>query len=204
MAAWTPGSRKAALAGMVSLALTALVGCPRKSNIYDGEALAKAKTLAVLPAVSAPGADGKFAGPMQASVLIGSLAKIGRYQVEGPGRLRKAMAAEATEGAALWSRDLQAKLAKQLRIDMFVVSEVTDYRYTKQEHRTSFFFGSTSRTASTYWVGVTVRMIEPVSGKLMYSGQGSASSGQGYGPAVAAATEMALGGLKQFLAKRKT
>jgi hypothetical protein len=204
MAVWTSRCRQAARAGIAALALGALVGCAKPTGIYDKEALAKANNLAVLPAVSAPGADGKYAGPMLASVVIGSLAETGRYRVEGPGRLRKAMAQEASEGAAAWTRGLQAKLARKLQIDMLVVGELTDYRYTKERHTTSFFFGSTSRTASTYWVGVAIRIIEPVSDKLMYSGQGTASSEQGYGPAVAAATAAALKELKEYLAGLKS
>lgn len=188
--------------GFALLAVAAaavLTGCGPKSRIYDPQALAKAKTLAVLPAVSAPGGEGTTAGGVQASLLIGSLANIQRFRVEGPGRLRREFARQA--GAREWSSTLQADLARKLGIDVLVLCEIGDYRYTKETSSSWFVIGSSKRTESTYWVSAAVRLVAPT-GKLLYSGQGAASTEKGYGPALAAATEGALAELKQFLAKQ--
>lgn len=189
-----------ALLGVATSAL--LSGCAPKSRIYDPDAITKARRVAVLPAVSAPGPDGVTAGPVQASLLIGSLANAGRFRVEGPGRLRRAFAQEA--GAREWSSTLQADLAMKLGLDVLVLCEIGDYRYTKKTSSSWFVVGSSERTESTYWVSAAVRLVDPRTGKLLYSGQGEASSQQGYGPALAAATEAALAELKQFLAKLRT
>lgn len=187
---------------LVTVAASALLtGCGPKSRIYDPQALAKARSVAVLPAVSAPGPDGATAGGVQASLLIGSLANTQRFRVEGPGRLRRAFARQ--EGARQWSSTLQADLARKLGIDVLVLCEIGDYRYTKKTRSSWFIVGSSERTESTYWVSATVRLVDPLTGKLLYSGQGSASSQQGYGPALAVATEAALAELKQFFAKLK-
>ncbi len=176
-------------------------GCAAPSGIYDACALSQAKRLAVLPAVDAPGAEALGSGRAQTGVLINALANLNRFEVQGPGRLRKVLSSE--ESADPWSRQLQADLAKRLDIDLLVVSELADYRFTKQRKSSWFYVGSSHWTETTYHGGVSVRLVAPEDGRLVYTGRGTGKSRQGYGPAVLAATEQALAELKQFLAKQE-
>ena len=178
------------------LVLSCAGGCVAKSHIYDGEALVKGRKLAVLPGVGAPGPDGQNAGVMQAGVLITELANLQRYHVTGPGHLRKELADRTQPvGPALAS-----EAAGKLRIDLLVLPEVTDYRFTKGSTSAWFLVGSTNKTTSKYWVTVRVLIVHPDSGKLVYSGTGSADSDKGYGPAVLEATAKCTAELRKFLA----
>jgi len=193
--------RRAVLAAALALTCMCAAGCGT-SGVYDPSALANARSLAVLPTVAPPGTDGKRVGPVHAGLVIGALADTGRFRVEGPGRLRKAMDKRTAKGQTVFSSKLQAELAKELDIDLFVLAELTDFRYTKKRRSTSLILGSISKTESTYWVGVAIRLIEPAGGKLVYSARAVASSKQGYGPAIAAATDSALADMKKFLAAK--
>ena len=112
--------------------------------------------------------------------------------------MRKAVGDQATRPSA--DADLQADIARRLHIDLLVIPDVTDYRFTKQWKSQGGMFGSSQWTETTYWVALNVRIVKPEDGRLVYSGSGSGSSDQGYGPAVRQATDSALEGLKKFLA----
>jgi len=196
------GSGRCKLLLSAAAGLLFLAGCGPKSGIFDGGALSAAKRVAVMPAAGAPGADGVDAGRMEAGLLLTSLANLNRFQVEGPGRLRKA--ATSQPGQKLpWSAALQADLARELGIDLLVVAEVTDYRFTKEWKSASWYFGSSTWTETTYWVALNVRFVKPDDGKLVYCGSGAGSSKEGYGPATAVATEAAMEELREFLARQK-
>jgi len=184
------------VAATVASAMTA--GCASQSGIYDGYALHQARRVAVLPGLGAPGMGGENAGAMQSSVVITSLANCKAFDVEGPGRLRKAIT-ERSSGSDS-ERDLQASVARDLGIDLLVLPDVTDYRFEKEWKSSWWYFGSSTWTETTYIAGVNVRIIDPDDGRLVYAGSGQATSKLGYGPAVREATETAMTELKQFLA----
>ena len=183
-------------AGLVAL----LAGCAPQTGVHDPYALSQARKVAVMPVLGAPALDGHNAGLMQAGVLITQLANLKRFGVEGPGNLRRAYAAETDPDP--FSRSLQTRLAKDLKIDLLVVAEVTDYRFWKETKSRGWLFGSNQWTETTYRAGVNVRFVTPDDGRLVYTGAGMADSRQGYGPAVLAATQQALNELKLFLAKQ--
>ncbi len=179
-----------------------LAGCVPKTNIYDAYALTEARRVAVMPGLGAPGPDGTNAGTAESSLLITSLAGLDYYQVEGPGRIRKAAKAGLATRPAT-SRSLQAEITDRLDIDLLVLADVTDYRFTKQWRSASWFVGSSQWTETTYWAGVDMRIVTPDDGRIVYSGSGSASSRRGYGPALQQATGKALAELARFLADAK-
>ena len=184
-------------------ALILSAGCGPRTNIYDAYALTEAKRVAVMPGLGAPGPDGRNAGLAESSLLITALADLDYYQVEGPGRMRKAVKAGAATRPA-FSRSLQAEIADRLDIDLLVLADVTDYRFTKQWKSASWLVGSSQWTETTYWAGVDMRIIKPDDGRIVYSGSGSASSKQGYGPALRQATGEALAELARFIADART
>ena len=177
-------------------------GCAGPPGLYDPHAIERAQRVAVLPGVGAPGLDGPGAGQMEASLVITSLARMRRFAVEGPARLRKAMGEEATSRPA-GGRDLQADAARKLGIDLLVLPDVTDYRFTKEWKSRSWLVASSERSRSDYWAAVSVRIVAPGDGRLVYAGSGQGQSDQGYGPAVRQATEAALAELRQFAASRR-
>ena len=195
------GPLKAALARAVALAFVAMAGCAGPSGIHDAYALSQAKKVAVLPAVGAPGPDGTNAGPMQTGLLITALSDLKHFDVSGPGELRKALSASTRP--AVWERKLQTDLAGKLGIDLLVLAEVVEYRFTKQWKSSSVLVAASRWTESTYHAAVAVRLVCPTDGRLVYSGSGSAESRGGYGPALVAATNAALQELKLFLAAEK-
>ena len=192
----------ASLAGCLLGVVYLLAGCGPKANIYDAYALTEAKRVAVMPGLGAPGPDGMNAGPAESSLLITALADLDYYQVEGPGRIRKAAKAGVATRPAM-SRSLQAEITDRLDIDLLVLADVTDYRFTKQWKSASWFVGSSQWTETTYWAGVDMRIVTPDDGRIVYSGSGSASSKHGYGPALQQATVKALAELARFLADAK-
>ncbi len=155
-----------------------------------------------MPGIGAPGSDGGGAGVVEACVVLDSLAKLRYFDVEGPGRIRKAVAAKAAEKP--YSRNLQADVARELGIDLLVLPDVTDYRFTKEWKSASWYIGSNTWTETTCWVAVNLRFVQPDSGRLIYSGSGQARSKSGYGPAMNQATAAALEELTRFLADRRT
>ena len=180
----------------VSLVAACAAGCEVKSHIYDGDALLEAGKLCVMPGVGAPGPDGKNAGIMQAGLLITELANLRRFEVTGTGHLRR----ELGDQADPWDPAVEARIARKLNIDLLVLPEVTDYRFTKEAHSQSFMGVSRTWTTSTYWSTVRLLIVHPGDGKLVYSGTGSAGSDKGYGPAVLQATGKSIQELCRFLA----
>ncbi len=193
---------RAAWLAAVGLVLIYIAGCGPTGGIYDPETLAEAKSLVILPGVGAPGPDGANAGRMQSGLLITSLSNLDYFKVEGPGRMRKQLA-ESGGADKLLSPELQAGLAKQIKAALLVLTEVLDYRFTKETKNRNWFFGSDTWTETTYWVTTALRFVRPEDGKLVFSGTGEGKSKVGYGPAVLLANEMALKELKEFIAQQK-
>ena len=189
-----PAGQKALLASCV--ALITLGGCAPPQHIYDSYALLNSRKIAVLPGIGAPGPDGHQAGAMQAGAMITELANLQRYEVTGSGRLRKELAGRSDP----WDPETSTGIAKKLDIDLLVLSEVTDYYFTKNSRSQWFLVGSSSWTTSEYWVTVRTMIVKP-DGKLVYSGLGSARSDLGYGPAVLQATSLCIDELRRFLAR---
>lgn len=188
---------------VVGLAFMCIAGCGPTGGIYDPEALAAAGSLVVLPGVGAPGFDGANAGRMQSGLLITSLANLDYFKVEGPGRMRKALAGAGGAADNLFSRKLQADLAKKLKTALLVLTEVLDYRFTKETKTQDWYFGTSTWTETTYWVTTALRFVRPADGKLVFAGTGEGQSKVGYGPAVLAANENAMKELKQFIIQQK-
>jgi len=203
MAVLRPRCRHTAWLAAAGLALVCIAGCGPTGGIYDGETLAAAKRLVVLPGVGAPGFDGANAGRMQSGLLITSLANLDYFKVEGPARMRKQLAAAGGAGAKLFSPKLQADLAKRLETALLVLTEVLDYRFTKQTKSQDWYFGTSTWTETTYWVTTALRFVRPADGKLVFAGTGEGRSKAGYGPAVLAANENAMKELKQFIIQQK-
>ncbi len=154
-----------------------------------------------MPAVGAPGSEGPRAGPVQTGLLITVLDQTGRFAVEGPGRSRQLVSAVTGSVPTIWARDVQADLAGDLDADLIVVSEVIDFRATTETKQRNYYFGQHSWTESTYWAGVSVRLIDPTNGRLVYFGTGEGNSKVGYGPALLDATRAALVGVTDYLAR---
>ena len=154
-----------------------------------------------MPAVGAPGGEGPRAGPVQTGLLITVLDQTGRFAVEGPGRSRQLVSAATSSASTTWARDVQADLAGELDADLIVVCEVIDFRATTETKQQSYYFGQRTWTESTYWAGVSVRLIGPTDGRLVYFGTGEGSSKVGYGPALLDATRAALIGVTDYLAR---
>lgn len=206
------------------------VGCAGSAaGVYDPVSLGAARHVAVLPGVGAPGLDGNSAGDMQASLVITSLAEMRQFDVEGPARLRKALAsppasqpatapaehaakpadaaatqpATAPAGQPAATMAAQTEAASKLGIDLLFLPDVTDYRFTKQWKSSNYGVAATEKSRTTYHVAVAVRAIKPSDGRVVYIGSGQAQGEDGFGPAVLAATRNALAELKQFAASRR-
>ena len=193
-----------ALCGSLLLAAGLLLasGCDEARNVFDPAALTGADRAAVMPGVGAPGSDGRGAGVMEASVVITSLAKLKHFDMEGPGRMRKALASGAAVGPAE-AHARQAAITRDLGIDLLVLPDVTDYRFTKESKSQSFYVGSNTWTETTYWAGVALRIVKPADGRVVYFARGEAKSKEGYAPAVQQATDKALAALTKLLAEYK-
>jgi len=186
---------------VVAAAVIVLVGgCDAQWQLYDAAALGSARKLLVMPAVGAPGSDGPRVGPVQTGLLITVLDQTGRFTVEGPCQSRQKTIAEAGMGQAVWDQAFQADLADQLDVDLLVVSEVFDFRATTQYKSAWYYVGESNWTESTYCAGVSLRLISPADGRLVYFGMGEGASQLGYGPALLDATRAALIGVTNYLA----
>lgn len=175
--------------GVIMLAWIVLSGCEEGSGIYQPKELLIAKKIVVMPAVSSAGPGGRNC---QAGLLLTSLAQLGRYQVEGPGQIRRALAASPGKS--------QIELAGELGIDLFAVCEVADFRWTVEHKSQSYYFGRSTWTETKYHVGIAFRLVGP-DGRLVYSATGVAESKDGFGPTTIAATETAVQPLGRFLEK---
>lgn len=178
-----PASLSAVLLGLT------LLGCGPESVVHDGPALVSARRVAVMPAMSPAGPAG---GTSQAGVLITTLSAMDYYDVEGPGRLRRAMHRAAQDQLA------QAALARKTGVDLIGVCEVLEHRWETKQKSTSSMFGSSQWTVRDYFVTVQVRLLSP-DGRVLYTGVGSAESDEGFGPATVAATSQALAKLQSLL-----
>ena len=177
----------------------ALAGCQKPWQLYDPDALAEADKLLVMPAAGAPGPHGPNAGPVETGLLITAIDQLGRFDVEGPGRMRAAFKSLDT-GPAVWSPNAQSDLTGQLDADLLVIAEVFDFRPLVVQRHSDYYFGERNWTESNFIVGVTVRIVDPAQGRLIYRGNGSAKSETGYGQAMTQATNLALEGIRQFIA----
>ena len=97
----------------------------------------------------------------------------------------------------------QAAITKDLGIDLLVLPDVTDYRFTKESKSQSFYIGSKTWTETTYWAGVALRIVKPADGRVVYFARGEANSKEGYAPAVQEATDKAMAPLAKLLADYK-
>ena len=171
------------------------------AGIYAPQVIENAQNVLVLPGAGAPGIDGPGAGRAESGLLITSLADLQYFKsVEGPVRMRKALAGRQD---ALWDGAVQAEVSKTLGIDLLALCEVTDYRFTKEFHKSNYVVGSGYATETEHIVAVSVRFISPADGRLVFCGSGLGKSKEGFGPAMVSATEMALKELKAFLDQMK-
>ncbi len=183
-------------------ALLLLGGCAGRP-IYDEAALSRAKRIAIMPASDALGRDGGNAGPTQTGVLLGEIAQLQVFDVEGPGQMRKAFQQAGSMPGGMWSRELQARIADTLKIHLLAVGDVTDYRFWKKWKKADWVIGQTRYTETTWLVAVRLRLISPEDGRLVYCHQAEAESKEGYGPALLAANRAVLEPLRKFLEAQK-
>ncbi len=174
----------------------ALIGCVPQSLIYAPEAVLHCDRIAVMPFVDAPGHMGRRAGIVESGVVLSELSRMDAFDVEGAARLRKAL---HSSSAGTWDMAAQRRLTDSLDIDLVMVGEVTDYRFTKEAHTIPLMVASHTWTETICWVGVNLRLVDPDSGQVVYAASGSGKSNKGYGPAMLMATRKSLKELQQFL-----
>ena len=189
--------------GLLALGALLLLGGCAGRPIYDETALSQAKRIAIMPASDALGRDGSNAGPTQTGVLLGEIAQLQFFAVEGPGQMRKAFLQASSMSGGMWSRELQARIADTLKINLLAVGDVTDYRFWKKWKKADWMIGQTRYTETTWLVAVRLRLISPEDGRLVYCHEAEAESKEGYGPALLAANRAVLKPLRKFLEAQK-
>ncbi|MBI5725803.1 MAG: hypothetical protein HZA50_17720 [Planctomycetes bacterium] len=175
-------------------------GCEGPSKVYDLDALVSAKTAVVMPATGSPNAAGANAGKAQTGLLINALACLNRYTVQGPAQFARLIRQQADDDA--WDPKVQQEALKKLSADLIVLAEVTDHRPSSVSKSSNYYFGSKQWTQSVFDVSVTVRVIRAADGKMLYVGNGWATSQESYSQAFVAATDAAMDELRSALASR--
>ncbi len=188
------------LAGMVAAGL--LAGCdPDASGVFDAEALCSVGRVVVLPLGDAPGQDGAGSGAVGRGAALTELVQVGKYRVvdASDARLRAAVAETGYLIEDCYDPPVAAAVGARLQADAAVTGELIHYGKQQELVSTTITYVSGSKTETTHWVSLNLRIMRSADGKILYTGIGTASSKEGYSPACAEASRRALAPLKGLL-----
>ena len=197
-------ARRALLAGALAVGAVAMTGCqPADSPLFDGDAIAAARSVIVLPMVDAPGNEGAGSGKVTAGVLMAELVQMGRFNVihVAPEKLKEALARSGYSASDCYDPAVSAALGKELAADAVVCGEITHYGTQKEHSSTAVFIVAGGGTQTTHWVSLNLRMVKAGEGRIIYVGSGTASSKEGYTAAVASAAEQAIASLRRLITR---
>ena len=183
-----------------------LAGCePVKPALFDAEALRSARRLVVLPLADAPGPEGARSGRIGGGAAMAELVKMGSYRVIDlpPDELKAALAKTGYGLADRYDPAVAAAVAKTLGADAAVAGEITHYGTQKEQTAATVTYVSSSKTVTTHWVSLSLRIVRADDARIIYTGTGTASAKESYSPACDAACAQALAALKHLLKKPK-
>lgn len=200
-------SRRALLGAALAAGAIALTGCQAaRSPLFDPEALAAARRVIVLPMVDAPGADGAGSGKVVPGVLVTELVQMGRFSVieVSPEKFKQALARSGYAAGDCYDPAVSAALGKELAVDAVVCGEITHYGTQKEHSSTTVLIVAGGGTQTTHWVSLNLRIVKAGEGKIIYVGSGTASSKEGYAPAVRSAAQQATESLRRLIKRLKS
>jgi len=192
---------RAALA-TVAVTTALLAGCePARPLLFDAESLTAARRVVVLPLADAPGPQGTGTGRAVVGVIVGELVEMGRFDVINvtDESLQEALEATGYSLADRYDPSVASAVGKQMGADLVVSGEVVHYAAQKEHSSTAVLITSGGQTETTHWVSLSLRIVRSGEAQIVYAGEGTASSKEGYTPAAVAAAGAAMASLRYFV-----
>jgi hypothetical protein len=189
-----------------SLCVTCLVGCePPRPKLFDENAIRATKRVLVLPLADAPSKEASGSGAaFRGSVEQELLNDCGLDVIN----LSKTKLAEITKKTGLdiidaYDPDVAAEIAREFKADTAVTGQLLHYTIQREMSSTTITFITGGGTNVTHWVSVSLRLVEASSGKIIYTGTGTAQDPEGFTNAASQAVKQALASLTHFLTTQK-
>jgi hypothetical protein len=189
-----------------SLCVTCLVGCePPRPKLFDENAIRAAKRVLVLPLADAPSREAVGSGTAFRGIIEQSILNDCNLDVIN---LSKIKLADITKKNGLniidaYDPDVAAEIAREFKADTAVTGQLLHYTIQREMSSTTITFITGGGTNVTHWVSVSLRLVEASSGKIIYTGTGTAQDPEGFTNAASQAVKQALASLAYFLANEK-
>ena len=194
---WRQAGRAAAILALASAA--AAVGCvPVCPPLTHKEALAKVKTVAVVPFVDAPGDGGKGSGKTVVNAIIAELYQCPGIRVIEHSQLVELMKARDLKISSITDSTAASKLGKLAGADAVLLGEVTQYNAPQEFETLAVYAVAGSSTKRIHRVGLSVRAVNVNDGTVIYADLGQGQHNEGYSAAAKTASKQALALWQQF------
>ena len=189
-----------------SLCLTCLVGCePPRPKLFDENAIRAARRVLVLPLADAPSKEAIGSGAaVRGAVEQNLLNDCGLDVVNlSETKLAEIMKKTGLDIVDAYDPDVAAEVAREFKADTAVTGQLLHYTIQREMSSTTVTFITGGETNVTHWVSVSLRLVNAASGKIIYTGTGTAQDPEGFTTAASQAVKQALAALAYFLTSRK-
>lgn len=178
-----------------------LGGCVKESVLVDRKALADGGKFIVLPLSDAPGEQADGSGEVVTGAIAAQMLQEPNVKLfdVGSAKLKKALEESGFDAMDISDPVVAAELARELGAQFVVTGEVMHYAPEKQASAGALWIFQGGGTTSRYWVCLHLRIVQASNGKIVYAGEGTAVSQEGYAPAAEQACEQAFKQLDYIL-----
>ena len=199
--AFTSVRRRFRLALVGAAFVCALVGCqPVRPKLFDEAALNFARSALVLPLADAPGRDSLGSGAAARGVIVDNLLNVCEFDIVNLSD-KKLHAALKETGLSIedcYDPAVAAELAVKFDADIAVTGQLLHYAIQQKMATTTVLIIAGGGTEITHWVSVSIRIVDADTGKIIYTGHGTAQNAEGFTAAAEMATEQAFAALAHF------
>ena len=179
----------------------ALVGCqPVRPKLFDEAALKFARLSVVFPLGDAPGRDSLGSGAAARGVIVDNLLNLCEFDVVSltDKKLHAVLKETHLSIEDCYDPAVAAELAEKFDADIAVTGQLLHYAIQQEMSTTTVLIVAGGGTEITHWVSVSVRIVDANTGKIIYTGHGTAQNAEGFTAAAEKAAEQAFAALAHF------
>jgi len=174
------------LAGLFAVSVILGCGSPLEFTA-DSQVVAKIHSIAVLPMVDAPGAEGGYSGKTVAGILSQKLMNLRDVTVVERERLHAIIMEQELQASDLADSATATRVGRLLGADTVTAGSVTQY----DSSSVPIFLGLVTHYVEVYTVGVSIRFIRVDTGEVCFSAHCS-QTGSSYQEAASKCTDLVV------------
>lgn len=198
-----PALRAAALLAAAASA-AGVVGCgpPQGPNLRYADRLVRAKKVAVMPFVDAPGDAAKGSGRIVVNAIVRSLLHCPDLQVIERTRINSILDERRFRTSQLSDPGVASQVGKLAGADLVFLGEVTQYEAQQEYGHAAVYVIAGGSTEHIHRVGLSVRAVDVSDGTTVYAELGQGVDKKGFSEAAKRAADKVLEPLQRFYAAR--